>query len=260
MLLDHPLISRRVFFPRPSDLQPTLPVDVAEARLGCFVFRRYPGAGTVLHFHGNGELAADYAADSAEFFLALRVNVCFAEYRGYGASTGRPALGALLGDGEQIVRALGVPPERLVVFGRSLGTMYAIELARRLPRIAGLILESGIADVLERPYLTDPELERSGITQTDIVLEVTAHFDHRAKLQQYPGPLLVLHAEHDQFLDRSHAERLHAWGGGSDKRLVIFPNGNHNTILFANYMDYVREVATFLRRTGVLAAPAGQGQ
>jgi hypothetical protein len=63
--------------------------------------------------------------------------------------------------------------------------------------------------------------------------------------------LLVLHAEHDQFLDRSHAERLHAWGGGSDKRLVIFPTGNHNTILFANLEEYITEVKQFLERVGV---------
>jgi pimeloyl-ACP methyl ester carboxylesterase len=72
------------------------------------------------------------------------------------------------------------------------------------------------------------------------------------------GPLLVLHADHDQFLDRSHAERLHAWGGGSDKRLVVFPEGNHNTILHANYVEYLREVSEFLRQTGVIPGPAWQ--
>src|SRR5438045_1942146 len=105
MLVDNPLISRRVFYPRPSELEPTCTVDVGDARLGCYVFRRHPEAGTLLHFHGNGELAAEYAAEYAEFFLGLGVNVCFAEYRGYGASTGQPGLGAMLGDGEQIVRA-----------------------------------------------------------------------------------------------------------------------------------------------------------
>jgi hypothetical protein len=99
MLVDHPLISRRVFFPRPSNLEPTCTVEVGETRLACYSFRRHPQAGMILHFHGNGELAAEYAADSAQFFLCLGINVCFAEYRGYGASTGTPGLGAMLGDG-----------------------------------------------------------------------------------------------------------------------------------------------------------------
>jgi hypothetical protein len=76
-------------------------------------------------------------------------------------------------------------------------------------------------------------------------------------LQHYLGPLSVLHSEGDQFLNCSHAERLHAWGGGSDKRLVIFPSGDHNTILQANYMEYVREVAQLLRRAGVVPVPGG---
>lgn len=257
MLVDHPLISRRVFFPRPSNLKPTCPVEVGETLLACYAFRRHPQAGMILHFHGNGELAAEYATDSAEFFLCLGINVSFAEYRGYGASTGTPSLGAMLGDGEQIVRALGVPAERLVVFGRSLGSVYAIELARRLPQIAGLILESGIADILETWPVAESVLERCGFTRGNLLQEVATHFDHRAKLQHYSGPLLVLHSRHDQVVDCSHAERLHAWGGGSDKRLVIFPNGDHNTILSANYMEYVREVAQLLRRAGVMPVSGG---
>jgi pimeloyl-ACP methyl ester carboxylesterase len=257
MLVDHPLISRRVFFPRPSNLEPTCPVEVGEAHLACYAFRRHPQGAMILHFHGNGELAAEYAAGSAEFFLCLGINVCFAEYRGYGASTGTPSLGAMLGDGEQIVRALGVPAERLVVFGRSLGSVYAIELARRLPRIAGLILESGIADLLECWPVADSDLERGGVTREELRHEMATHFDHRAKLQHYSGSLLVLHTAHDQLLDRSHAERLHAWGGGSDKRLVIFPSGNHNSILGANYLEYLREVAELLRRAGVVPVPGG---
>ena len=70
----------------------------------------------------------------------------------------------------------------------------------------------------------------------------------------YPGPLLVLHAAHDQHLDRTHADRLHAWGGGRDKRLVIFLQGNHNTILSANFQEYLREVTEFLNRVGVACA------
>jgi pimeloyl-ACP methyl ester carboxylesterase len=257
MLVDHPLISHRMFFPRPSDLAPTCSVVVEGARLACYAFHRHPQGATVLHFHGNGELAAEYAADSAQLFLCLGVNVCFAEYRGYGASTGTPGLGAMLGDGERIVKALGVPAERLVAFGRSLGSVYAIELARRLPRIAGLVLESGIADVLETWPVADGTLEHCGGTRADLLREAAAHFDHRAKLQSYSGPLLVLHSAHDTLLDRTHAERLHAWGGGRDKQLVVFPNGNHNTILTANYTEYLREVALLLRRAGVLPAPGG---
>jgi alpha-beta hydrolase superfamily lysophospholipase len=251
MLIDASWISGKVFYPRPSDTEPTLVVEVPGARLGCFLFKRYPEAGVLLHFHGNGELAAQYADAYAEWFLALGVNVCFAEYRGYGASTGTPALGEMLADGQSIVQALGMPPERIVAFGRSLGCVYAVELARRLPRLAGVILESGIADLAEPLRALVGKDDQFSRAEPELVAEINTYFDIKAILQGYKGRLLVLHAQQDHLLEPSHAERLHAWAGGSDKKLVLFPEGDHNSILFANYREYVAEVEAFLRRTGI---------
>jgi len=70
--------------------------------------------------------------------------------------------------------------------------------------------------------------------------------------------LLVLHASGDRSVNISHADRLHAWGGGPDKRQVVFPHGDHNTILLANFREYMREVGEFLGRVGV-ASDAGGG-
>lgn len=249
-ILDHPLVSQRVFYPRSTDQPPDLVVDVDGALLACHVHHWHSEAGVLIHFHGNGELAAEYAAGYAELFFGLGVNVCFVEYRGYGRSTGTPALSAMRGDGERVVRALGVDPGRCVAFGRSLGSLYAVELAARLPHLAGVVIESGVADLAENWLLQD-ELAAIGRSEADLMAEVRAEFDLRRKLSGYRGGLLVLHAVGDQFLSRSHADRLHSWGGGTEKRLVVFPDGNHNTILFANYREYVREIGEFLRRVGV---------
>src|SRR5205823_5675590 len=133
MLLDQPAISSRLFFPRRARLGDPFFVDCDGVRLACLRMVRHPGAGTLLHFHGNGEVVADYADEFAEWLLDMGVNVCFVEYRGYGASGGAPALVAMLGDGERVLDALGVQAERVVAFGRSLGSLYAAELARRRP-------------------------------------------------------------------------------------------------------------------------------
>lgn len=254
MILDHPLVSQRIFSPRPADLNPDLVVDVGSGiQLACHVRHGHPQSGIVIHFHGNGELASEYTRRHAGLFLDMGVSVCFVEYRGYGRSTGTPALAAMRGDGEQVVRALRVDPGRVVAFGRSLGSLYAIELASRLPEIAGVVVESGIADLGETWILRDA-FARLGQSEERLAQELRSEFDLQQKMGDYRGALLVLHAEHDQFLGRSHAERLHTWGGGTDKRLVIFPSGNHNTILSANFQDYLREVREFLERVGVAHA------
>jgi pimeloyl-ACP methyl ester carboxylesterase len=224
--------------------------DDAGVRLASYRFEGHPGAGWLLHFHGNGELAADYADDPGGHLFGLGVNLCFAEYRGYGPSTGTPTLRALLGDAEAQLRGLGVPPGRVVVYGRSLGSLAAIELAARHPDLAGVIVESGIADVAERLLLRVEQAEVP-FPLDAVPAEVARYFDHRAKLGRYLGPLLVIHAERDDLVPARHARSLHAWGGGAERALVLLPRGDHNSLLWLNRDAYREAVGGFLDRLGL---------
>jgi pimeloyl-ACP methyl ester carboxylesterase len=248
--LDHPAIAWRLFHPRRTGILPTFVVGEGELRLGCHAIRVDPQAGWVVSFHGNGELAAESERYLGRLFTAAGWNACFVEYRGYGASGGRPALAAMLGDGQRVAAALGAPPEKIVAFGRSLGSVYAIEMARRLPALGGLVLESGIASLNDHWKLAK-EAGEVGCAPAAIETALAADFDHGAKLSGYSGRLLVLHAAGDRLVVPSNAERLHAWGGGNEKRLVIFPDGDHNSIFFANEFEYSAEVRRFLGRATV---------
>ncbi len=236
MIFDHPLISQRYFFPRRQPLPDAVTVDVGRATLACRHLQQDPAALTVVHFHGNGEIVEDYLPDFGEALLGLGVNVFFAEYRGYGGSTGEPALAAMLADVVPIAEAIGAPPERTIPFGRSVGSIYAIEYVHRFPQAAGLILESGIADPLERVLLRVSPEELG--TTAEAMDEAAKVLDHRKKLGGYHGPVLVMHAAHDDLVDVRHAERNAAWTGGDRTRLLVFPEGDHNSILFANWPAY----------------------
>ena len=244
-VFDHPLISERYFFPRPDAPSDLTEVKVEGATLACRLTVRDPDALTLVFFHGNGEVIADYVPDFEEMLLQLGVNVMFAEYRGYGASTGRPELARMLDDVTDIVAATGTPPEKLVAFGRSVGSIYAIELINRFPNAAGLILESGIADPLERVLLRATPAEL-GVTASELDAEAERCLNHRAKLERYSGPALILHAHGDELVHRSHAERNHEWLGGEQKRLLIFTRGGHNSVLALNTAEYLDAVADFL--------------
>ena len=246
-VLDDPVISSRVFYPRPATQPPTFPVTCDGLTLACRRRVVDPDAGYVVYFHGNGELASECDAHVASIFTDAGFNVCFVEYRGYGGSEGNPALVAMLADGEGVVAALGVPPGRVVAFGRSLGSVYAIELARRLPTLGGLILESGIADFAEQLSFAT-QAAQLGCPPAVLTEAVAAHLDHKAKLAVYFGPVLVMHAGGDSLVEPSHGRRLHEWAGGADKKLVLFPRGGHNDILSANVVQYQDEVRGFLRR------------
>ncbi len=244
-ILDHPAISGHYLFPQPRCVDDPFMVEATDAVLACYRKVIDPRKFTLAHFHGNGEAIADYIPDMAEMFADLGLNSLFVEYREYGASTGQARLVAMLGDGEAAIKAAGLTPERVIAFGRSIGSLYAIELVHRQPAIAGLILESGIADPSER-FLTYADLTAAGVTESDVIAEVERHFNHKKKLSKYKNPLLILHTENDGLIDISHAERNYHWAGSTQKRLVRFPFGNHNTIFGINAKEYLAAIRDFV--------------
>lgn len=170
----------------------------------------------IVIFHGNGDLI-DNAQDYGDFFLSLGLNVLLIEYRGYGRSggmstpdgspRGEPSEHAIVDDSLLFLDWLSarkdVLPNKIVLYGRSIGTGVAAQVAaRRSSPPAAIILESPFSSVaafaagfgapailLKHPFRTDkalPPLAASGL------------------------PVLILHSRADQVISFSHAERLKA--------------------------------------------------
>jgi pimeloyl-ACP methyl ester carboxylesterase len=243
-ILDHPLISARYFFPRRETPRDGFPVDCGDVRLECYYRVVRPGAKTIVHFHGNGEVVADYVGPFAGALADRGINSFFVEYRGYGGSTGEPALGAMLDDVSPVIRSLGLPPEELVLFGRSVGSIYAIHATLHFPDAAGLIIESGIADPLER-LLLRVSPEELGVTVEELGAEVDQRMNHRALVARFTRPALFLHTRHDGLVGLDNAERLLEWAGGA-KSLVVFETGDHSSILACNFELYMSKVEEFV--------------
>lgn len=252
-LLDHPLLAARYFFPRRDPVDSPFVVTAADgsSRLACYRSSPFADALTVLHFHGNAEVVADYVPFIAQVVNGLGVNVLFAEYRGYGGSTGSPSLRAMLDDAEVIFQAAKVPARRVVAFGRSLGSLFAVEIASKHPEIAGLVLESGIADPMD-PTLIRVSPEDLGASVDQLRAAVDERLDQRAKLGAYTGPLLVMHTANDALVAPAHAQQTFAWSGApaGKKELVMFGEGDHGSIFPVNREAYLQHLGNFLRRLG----------
>jgi len=171
-------------------------------------------------FHGNGESAAQNGPLAAAL-AAGGVEAVLAEYRGYGGMPGRPSEAGLVADGEAVLAALradGVPPERIVLVGRSLGTGVAVELARRAP-VALLVLVS--------PYTSFADLGR-GLVGPLAPLVVADRFDNLSKIGRITGPVTILHGTADSVVPFQMGKRLAA--AGRDVRLVALEGRGHNDI------------------------------
>lgn len=246
-LLDHSVISERYFFPRREPLAEPFIVSAGGCELHCFRRSPHPGAPTLLHFHGNGEVVADWLGDFAPALLAAGLNVVFAEYRGYGGSTGTPVLGSMLDDAVAIADAINVAPDQLFVYGRSVGSIYALHVAAER-QVAGLIIESGIAHVMQRLAIRLEPAEL-GASQAQLDAAVSALLDHRRKIQTYGGPALILHTLGDHLVPPDHARDLAAWAGARAD-LVLFDRGDHNSIHYYNGDQIVSRVQRFTGCTG----------
>jgi pimeloyl-ACP methyl ester carboxylesterase len=123
-ILDHPLVASRYFFPRAVSFPDPYWVTAADgSRLACAYHVVNPAAKTVVYLHGNGEVVADYLPEFPAWLSRAGYNLLLAEYRGYGMSTGQPALVGMLEDVSAIVRSLDIPDRQIVLFGRSLGSL-----------------------------------------------------------------------------------------------------------------------------------------
>lgn len=242
--LDHQLLSGRYFYPWPSRFDDPFFVEGDGFRLGCRYRRISADAPTIIHFHGNGETVADYVGEFEERIAAMGANLLLADYRGYGMSSGVPALSAMLADVELIVRSSGVDPARVIFFGRSLGSLYAVHGAALFPHAAGLIIESGIADPLER-ILLRVEPWQIGTDHAGLREAVDRELNQSGKLASFRGRVLVMHTRNDDLVPVSHAESLYEWAN-EPKELIIFEQGDHNTILAANEKAYFDAVERFV--------------
>jgi alpha-beta hydrolase superfamily lysophospholipase len=244
-IFDRDEFNQRLFFPQP-DASPPPPgatdrwIGVEGARLHVRIHAASEAIGTLLLFHGNGEVVADYD-DAAARFAQAGVALAVMDYRGYGQSTGAPTLRTLISDARQVADA--VRPR--LVMGRSLGGVAAHELyARPTEGLAGVILESALFD------LGNLVRRRGLVAPASFTEEERATFEPATKLALGRLPLLVLHGARDELIAPTEARAALAAAGASapDKALVAVPGRGHNDIsggpgYWAALADFVHRVA-----------------
>ena len=166
-----------------------------------------------------------------------------ADYRGYGKSQGIPTFSNTLKDApiifegvNDILKEEGCTSS-LYVMGRSLGSISSIEIAHRYPqRIKGLILESGFADPRSLLY------HLLGITLEEDFPQIS----NMAKIRFISIPTLIIHAQNDSLIPVSEAWKLYESSKASQKRILLIPRADHNTIFWVGTSDYLKAIEEFV--------------
>jgi alpha-beta hydrolase superfamily lysophospholipase len=183
-----------------------------------------PGAKVVLYLHGNDGNVSTSVREIAPL-RELGYSVFMIDYRGYGASDGRfPSESTVYEDAEAAWRYLTcagcVEPAKLYIYGHSLGGAVAIELGRRHPEAAGLIVESSFTSIHDMAML---DLRYAWLPVRQFL---THKFESIRKVGELQLPVLYIHGTADDVVPHAMGRKLFEASGG-DKRFVAIDGGRH---------------------------------
>jgi uncharacterized protein len=203
-----------------------------------------PSAATVVFFHGNSGNITDVGW-VGQRFATRGLNALLVDYRGYGASAGEPGdESGLYADGDAavafVVNEKGEQPNRIVLYGTSLGTTVVADVASRR-QVGAVIIESGLSSA------SSLATHRFSWLPQALHFLGKNDFESARKLRSVKAPVLITHGDPDPVIPTSEA-RLLFEAANEPKRLLIFPGAGHN--VFGSVGDpYLDQVAQFIRES-----------
>lgn len=196
--------------------------------------------GTVLFCHGNGGNIST-CLDTAIILNSLGLNLLLFDYRGYGDSKGTPTEQGTYDDAEAaweyLVEGRKVRPEKVIVWGRSLGGPIAARTAAEHP--AGLVvMEStfvSLRQLVDDRFLRVPSWALSGYA-----------YDTEKHLGKVAVPVLVIHSPDDGMIPFAHGRTIYDSIRGPKFFLEI--RGDHNRGYVDSRQAYESGISDFLMR------------
>jgi uncharacterized protein len=191
--------------------------------------------------HGNaGNLSEFERPEHYAGLHRLGLNLLAFDYRGYGESSGKPTEAGLYDDAEAAYNYLrqsrGVPADRILVFGHSLGSAVAIDLVSRVDA-AGLIVEGAPTSVTDRGQELYPYIPVKWIA--------ASRFGSAAKIGHVKIPKLFLHARNDEVIPISHGRRL--FQAAMPPKTFVELRGGHADAFQVDSATYFSSIGNFLR-------------
>jgi len=206
------------------------------------VFLPNAAASHVLLFSHGNKMDLGKADERLQQYRAHGWEVFAYDFPGYGTSTGTPSEAgchsALAAAYAFLTKIKNIPPDKIVLYGLSLGSGPSVDLACREP-VGGIILEGAFLSTFR--------------VVTHWKLLPWDLFDNIAKISRVRVPLLSIHAREDRTVPFFHGQRLHAAHPGPKQNLWV-ADAHHNNILETNPAAYWDALERF--RLSLLSTPS----
>ncbi|HTU21125.1 MAG TPA: alpha/beta hydrolase [Gemmataceae bacterium] len=193
-----------------------------------------PEQGAVLFCHGNGGNLSYRGRALSHWIDELGQAVLLFDYPGYGRSSGEPSETSCYAAGDAAYDWLRqiqkVPPERLILYGGSLGGGVAIDLAHRRPHRA-LVLVASFTSFPDMAQVCFPWLPGRWLVRN--------RFDNLGKIAGCRGPVFIAHAPQDALIPFAQGQRLFA-AASEPKQFFPLLNYRHNDLPTTDFYPALR--------------------
>jgi len=193
---------------------------------------------TVLLCHGNGGNVM-HRLESLDQFHAMNLSCFVFDYRGYGQSAGKPTEQGTYGDARAaynwLTQTKGIPADRIIILGRSLGGSIAANLATQVPE-AGLVVESAFTSFAEIGAKFYPYMP--------VRLFARYKYNTRQSLTRVHCPVLVVHSRDDKLIPFAFGRRL--FEAANEPKQFLDVVGGHNDAYLVSRARYEAAWAQWL--------------
>lgn len=191
---------------------------------GWFKEPAIPGNKIVIFFHGNGSNHAPRAG-IFKFLTDSGYGLYLASYRGYAGNPGKPSEQGLYNDAraqiDWLINDFGVDRESLVIYGESLGSGVAVQMATEYSP-SSLILDVPFSSLAEVAAYRFPLLIGAKFAVQD-------KFESYKKIGKIKSPVLILLAENDFVVPTKFGKRLFDYAK-EPKEIRVFKGAGHMDI------------------------------
>lgn len=201
------------------------------------------GRRALLFFHGNAGNVADRTARYDQF-SKMHLNTIAVNYPGFGESEGEPSETGFYQTADAcyayLTHVRKILPRHILIYGHSLGSGAAVDLASRV-EAAAVIIEGAVTSVPDRGQELYPYFP--------IKLIAGIKFASIEKIDRIKYPKLIIHATDDEINPIQHGRKL--FNKAIEPKTFLEVHGGHNYANANDRENFERGLKAFIATLGI---------